>query len=323
MHIPFFHQNNSPLEQTKVDQDPSVVPTVKPNHTKKIIIISAVVVFLILNIVLLFATGIIPSPNLPFVQKPTPTPKPDVLLATVGDKRIYQSSVDMAMQKEWGAYTSQYRKNKKLQEKALANLIEESIIQQEAKKMGISVSSAEIDQKEQEQIKQAGGINNYNKILKNNGWTMQDQKDKIRNTLLKEKVVDKVIAWRLVNYVGSSQNVAAPNYASKTAEATANITKARQYLREGKSAKEAASLVTNNFTTSFNIYYGENVKLTRLSKIDEKFINGIFQLHTGETSNVIGAGTPAMMTARILEENDTQFNSYEEWLNTMKKLYKI
>lgn len=316
MHIPFFHQNNSPLEQAKLDEEGNPVENeqAKPNNSKKIIIIAAVGVLLILIGILL----LIPSQNLPFVQKPSPK-----VIAKVGSKTLTETDLNNAFQLQWGVYASRYKKDKKLQAETLANLIEETIVQQQATKMKISVSPIEIYQKEQELIQQAGGISTYNSILKGNGWTTQDQRKKIKYNLLKEKVTTKIIAWRLVNYVGSSQNVAAPNYAAKTVEATTNMTKAQQYLKEGKSAREAASLVTNNFKNFFNIYYSDNVKITKFSKINKIFIDGIFQYHIGETTPVIGSGTQAMMTAQILEENNTPYNSYEEWLKAMKKKYKI
>lgn len=318
MHIPFFHQNNSPLDQVRLDQEGNPIENgeVKPNNSKKIIILGAIGILLILIGILLF----IPTQNLPFVQKPTPTPK---IIATIGSQVLTQADLDAAFQLQWGVYASQYKNNKQLQAKALAALIEQTIVQQQATKMGISVSPIEIDQKEQELIQQAGGVSTYNKILKGNGWTQQNQRNKIKNDLLKEKVANQVIAWRLVNYVGSSQNVAAPNFAAKTVEATINMTKAQQYLKEGKSAREAVSLVTNNFKNFFNLYYSDNVKIKKFSKINKIFIDGIFQYHKGETTPVIGSGTQAMMTAQILDENNTPYNSYDEWLKAMKKLYKV
>ena len=47
MHIPFFHQNNSPLDQAKLDQEGNPIEETKPNNSKKFIVLGAIGVLLI------------------------------------------------------------------------------------------------------------------------------------------------------------------------------------------------------------------------------------------------------------------------------------
>ena len=77
----------------------------------------------------------------------------------------------------------------------IKQLEDELIVKQQAAKYGINVSGKEINEKYDQLVKDAGGIDQVKRTLdKLYGWSPDDFKNKIRQQLVRQKLADKVLA---------------------------------------------------------------------------------------------------------------------------------
>lgn len=79
-----------------------------------------------------------------------------------------------------------------LREQALAQLIDDALVEQEAKKQNINVSPNEINNRIQQLINDAGGQEKFNQYLTNNQLTVQDLCQQIRAFLFAEAMTERV-----------------------------------------------------------------------------------------------------------------------------------
>lgn len=77
----------------------------------------------------------------------------------------------------------------------IKQLEDELIVKQQAAKYGINVSGKEVNEKYDQLVKDAGGIDQVKRTLdKLYGWSPDDFKNKIRQQLVRQKLADKVLA---------------------------------------------------------------------------------------------------------------------------------
>lgn len=81
---------------------------------------------------------------------------------------------------------------KGLHAQALAQLIDDSLVEQEAKKQNINVSTGDINDRVQQVIDDAGSQDKFNQYLKNNQLTVQDLCEQIRANLFDEAMMARV-----------------------------------------------------------------------------------------------------------------------------------
>ncbi len=88
---------------------------------------------------------------------------------------------------------------KEVQEKALEELIEKSLIEQKAKKLGISVTEKEVDD-EVENVKKMNNITTevLVEVLKKEGLTLADYRDTVRFQIMKAKLVNREVRPQVV-----------------------------------------------------------------------------------------------------------------------------
>ena len=88
----------------------------------------------------------------------------------------------------------------------IKQLEDDLIVSQQASKYGIKVSGKEVDEKFNQLVKDAGGIDQVKRTLdKLYGWSTGDFKDKIRQQLLRQKLSDKVLADPALNEPAQKQ----------------------------------------------------------------------------------------------------------------------
>lgn len=88
----------------------------------------------------------------------------------------------------------QQKLNQTDRQRVLTQLINETIIEQEAKKKGITVSDAEVNQKLNNMIQTYGGEDSFNQLLSQQGLTRDDLTQQLRVQLIFEKLYATEIA---------------------------------------------------------------------------------------------------------------------------------
>lgn len=243
------------------------------------------------------------------------------IVGQVGDKRITTKDLVKEIKLVWGVYAEQQEQDEQSQQNALKKITEREIIEQEAKKLGISVSDDEINARESELISQAGGIETYNNIIASNGWTPQEQRNKVKDIILKEKLTDKVVAWRLVEKVSGFRSPELKDYETQKANLRQSLEEVLKLMSTGASAKDAYEQVKNTFGTDPFIVLAEQEKVNRGDGWAVEFTQALFNTHKGEITQVVETRGGSMMVAKILDENDTPYESYDQWFTEVKNAY--
>ncbi len=117
--------------------------------------------------------------------------------ATYNDYLFELTSAQKYFQTQNQDFNSEEGKQQLLQFKQdlIKQLEDNIIITQQANKYGIKVTGKEVDEKFNQLVKDAGGIDQVKRTLdKLYGWSTDDFKDKIRQQLVRQKLSDKVLS---------------------------------------------------------------------------------------------------------------------------------
>ncbi len=217
---------------------------------------------------------------------------PQGAVKQVGTTYITNSDVDLRLQQLYGTNSAKFKDDIKVRQVILDQLIRERIIQQEAEKRGISVNEKEI-----EESRLKGDAPQTKKIA--------------HNLILEEKLKDKVISWKLVDYaVVFSEN--------QDNSIKASLEKLKSEVKNGKSIKEAYDNLksTQGFYNKMRIV--ESEKVYQAGTWDQIYSDQLFKYNKKETTDII-EGNGSYRIAFIRDENVTQYRSFEDWYNQLKK----
>lgn len=117
--------------------------------------------------------------------------------ASYNDYLFELASAQKYFQTQNQDFSSEEGKKQLLQFKQdlIKQLEDNIIVAQQANKYGIKVSGKEVDEKFDQLVKDAGGIDQVKRTLdKLYGWSTGDFKDKIRQQLVRQKLSDKVLS---------------------------------------------------------------------------------------------------------------------------------
>lgn len=106
----------------------------------------------------------------------------DAVIAIVDNARISKSAWKKRVEKAYGASMASY-------------MIDEKIIELEAKKGNVSVSAADIDAEIEDLKKQLGGEEQLKSALAANKATMEELKDQVKNSLLLNKLITPTLKY--------------------------------------------------------------------------------------------------------------------------------
>lgn len=97
-------------------------------------------------------------------------------------------------------------KMKQLEQDLIKQLQDNILIAQQARKYGIRISSKDVDNEFNDLVKNAGGMDKVKATLtKLYGWTIDDFKEKIRQSLLQKKLAEKVTSDPALNDAAKKQ----------------------------------------------------------------------------------------------------------------------
>jgi len=120
----------------------------------------------------------------------------DKIVAVVGDKFLTLYELNEMCKPYFEKFINpdlpeeeKERIKKDIQQKILRTWIEESVLEIEAKKYGLTVSDAEIENYLKAEINSLGGEEKFKNFLKSQGLTLEEYKKKLKDKLLKIKLV--------------------------------------------------------------------------------------------------------------------------------------
>ena len=207
----------------------------------------------------------------------------------------------------------------------LKKWIEDTIVELEAKKYGISVSNAEVEKYLKFQIKRLGGEKSFQKFLKEQGITLEDYKKQLKKFLLKLKFVQFYVNEKIVV---TPQELKAeyreflkhydtsPGYVISVININGDKNKAEEIykmLLKGKSLDEVCSF--------FGVKCLEEIKV-RKKELAPDILKALEGLEPGETTPPLSRGEDLWQIVKLLKKESGTPPSFEvvkDWL--YKKIF--
>lgn len=141
------------------------------------------------------------------------------------------------------------------------------LVQQQAKKMGITVSNKEIDDQFNQLVQNAGGLDKVKATLdKLYGWSVDDFKQKIRESLMQQKLGNKITTDESLNAPAKTQAESVLKQIQAGGDFAAL---AKQYSQDGSAAN------------------GGDLGLFSKGQLDPDFEAAAFALQPGQTSGIV------------------------------------
>ncbi len=152
----------------------------------------------------------------------------DYLFELASAQKYFQSQGQDFTSEEGKKQLTQFKQD------LIVQLENNEIISQQAAKYGIKVSGKEVDEKFNQLVKDAGGLDQVKRTLdKLYGWSTDDFKDKIKQQLIQQKLSDKVLSDPALNAPASKQ---AQDILAQISAGADFATLAKQYSSDGSAA---------------------------------------------------------------------------------------
>ena len=187
---------------------------------------------------------------------------------------------------------------KDIEKKVLESWIEDTIVQQEAKKYGISVSDEEVKNYIKNEIRALGGEKAFKKFLKDEGLSFKEYKEKIKKRLLAIKFVQLQVHQKVLitdqdlkeayqEYVKrfKSMNVSGYKYVISILKSRDEniIKKAYILLKSGKNLEDVAKVLSNKVKFIPEVSYFKK-------DLSKEVLDILDKLNKGEISSPIKIG---------------------------------
>lgn len=199
---------------------------------------------------------------------------------------------------------------KALKDDALSQLVQQKIIEQEAKKSNIKVEKNEVEDRYKKLAEENGEDTLKKQIKEYYGWTIGEFKEKIRIVILKGKLEEKISKDEVLNK--DKKN------------------KAEEILTRIKNGEDFAKLA-KEFSEDPSAADGGNLGWFEKGKMVQEFENAAFALKPGEVSGIVRT----QYGYHIIKVNDKKDNeisashiliksiSFEDWLKQKESEYKV
>ncbi len=226
---------------------------------------------------------------------------------------------------ESAGYSDEKKKEaiKGISKKVLNDLIEKSLAQQEAKKYGISVSKAQVDEAI-ENVKKNKSLSDETFVaaLKQEGYTLEEYRENLEKQILRARLVNRTVKSKVV----VSKVEIKKRYEEKKGEYIGvkkyhirnilmndeeTINKVRQMLDENKDFIELAK----TYSKAPNALDGGDLGLFEINSFPQVIKDKISQLNKGEYSDVVSTfqGFQLFYVQDIvIEGGKTQEQAYDE-----------
>ena len=271
----------------------------------------------------------------------------DRVVAVVNDEPITQSELDTLLGPIFQQYKSVYSGNELNERmndariKILNQLIEDRLVLQKAKEMGIEVSDVEVDDKVQELKSRFPSEEDFDKLLQEQGLTFKQLRKRYEEQLMIRRLHQFEIRSRVVispkeiqdYYEAHKEEFTIPQRAKiatimirkkkedeppvsvegkekdtqKKQEALALIQDIRKQLSEGASFSELAQ----KYSEESHAATGGEVGYITPGDLIEEFEQAIFSLEAGQTTAVLESPV-AYHLFKVLERDDAKTKELEE-----------
>lgn len=292
-------------------------PTKKP-LTKKILVIVGIVLVLAIGLALALT---IFRPMSPISEEGQTAERPNVLMATVGDRQIYSDEVV--------AFASNYITPSAIDDMVLDNylhiLIEREILDREAQAKGLAVNEDELNT----DLEELG-------ISSNSPYYKRDRDDeyyKMLKTLIEASLVSSITLSKISYWIPSPTDPEAnyPDYATELQELQTAISEAQTLVNNGTASYDAALTVFNKYplvqkrlayngVTIRSIQDGGEVSetqeydLEKLKFTGDYFYNGVITMTDGETKLLVDPAQRGSSLVNVVSRATNEFDDYEQFL---------
>ena len=227
---------------------------------------------------------------------------PQGAIKQVGSSYITNADVDSRLQQLYGTDSAKFKDDITIRQTILDQLIRDRVIQQEAAKQNITVTDKEIDDKAREL-----------------GLTAPFDRTKILNTVIEAKLKNKVVAWKKIDYLITYKE------AAPTSPIVVSVKKilssVKTDLDNGKSvndAWQASGQATTALGKTFSVI---NNAIVYNDSFNKSVSDKLFSYKSGQVTDVIDSGGGVFIVAKILDSNDSQYKTFDEWYNAAKTTY--
>ncbi len=215
----------------------------------------------------------------------------------------------------------------KVNEDILNKLIDQSLTQQEAKRYGISIPESEIDQSI-ENIKTMRSLNQeeLEAALKNEGATIQEFRETIKNQILQSKIIEFAVKSKVVvteSDIRAYYDAYAKKYAGKKKYHLRNILMQDETLvaqiKKRLENNESFISLAKEFSMASNASDGGDLGLFDISNFSKEIKTNIARLNKGEVTDVI----PTAQGFQIFYVEDIVLEGNQSFEQASKEIKEI
>lgn len=229
------------------------------------------------------------------------TAVPQGAIKQVGTSYITNSDVDLRLQQIYGTNSAKFKDDISARQTIINQLIRERIIQQEAAKQNITVTDREIDDKAHEL-----------------SLTPPFDRTKIFNMIMEDKLKNKVVAWRIVDYAFIFRSTIKPDYSTNAVKIKKSYDLIKAGIQSGKTIKQAFDEAKDTSGFDKAITITENKKVTK-TDFDKNTAEKIFALKKEETSDTLDTGGGSFFLVKVLDTNNAQYSTFEDWFKAVEQ----
>lgn len=236
-----------------------------------------------------------------------------LLAASYGNQVVTKVDLEAYIKKVNPASASVILKNAQAKKYYLDLYLEEKFVQSEAKKQNISVTTDTLDEEKNSLFldKTIADVKKYALLHNPTGLSQK---------LLTEEVSDKVETWKEVDMVSVYVSPETDHYQASKTQMQSIMNEMKGLVSATVTLPQAFARIQAKYPTQTSeMRLQERLRINKGSDIDPQLKTPLFLVQKGTLSSVITSTGGAMILVSVLDENNTNYASYKDWLTQQKK----